>query len=40
VVRAAEAAAPVLERVAPRQGNEFAFVIVKNVRRQPWMREG
>jgi hypothetical protein len=40
LVRAAEAAAPVVERVAPRQGNEFAFVIVKNVRPQPWLREG
>ena len=32
--------APVVERVAPRQGNEFAFVISKNVRPQPWLREG
>jgi len=40
LVRAAEAAAPVVERVAPRQGNEFAFVIRKNVRPQPWLREG
>ena len=36
--RAVTRAAPVLERVAPRQANEFAFVIRKNVRPQPWVR--
>jgi hypothetical protein len=40
VVRVAEALAPIAERVAPKQGNEFAFVITKNVRPQPWLREG
>ncbi len=38
VGRAASRAAPALERVAPRQANEFAFVIRKNVRPQPWVR--
>ena len=37
IVRMAQALAPVAGRVAPRQGNEFAFVIVKNVRPQPWL---
>jgi hypothetical protein len=40
LVRAAEALAPIAGRVVPRQGNEFAFVVRKNVRRQPWLREG
>ncbi len=40
VVRVAEALAPIAERIAPKQGNEFAFVITKNVRPQPWLREG
>jgi hypothetical protein len=35
--RAAARAAPAVERVAPRQGNEFAFVIRKNIRPQPWL---
>ena len=39
-VRAATALAPIAARVAPRQGNEFAFVIRKNVEPQPWLREG
>jgi SAM-dependent methyltransferase len=37
--RTAAKAAPVVEKVAPRQGNEFAFVIRKNVRPQPWLRD-
>ena len=40
LVHAAEVVAPVVGRMAPRQGNEFAFVIRKNVRPQPWLREG
>jgi len=40
VVRVAQALAPIAERLAPRQGNQFAFVVAKNVRRQPWLREG
>ncbi len=40
VVRLAQALAPVAERLAPRQGNQFAFVVTKNVRPQPWLREG
>jgi hypothetical protein len=40
VVRVAQALAPVAERLAPRQGNQFAFVVAKNVRPQPWLREG
>jgi hypothetical protein len=36
-VRVAATVAPVLERLAPRQGNEFAFVIRKNVRLKPWL---
>jgi hypothetical protein len=40
VVRAAQALAPIAGRVARRQGNEFAFIVRKNVRPQPWVREG
>ena len=40
LVHAAQAIAPVVERVAPRQGNEFAFVVTRNVGPQPWLREG
>jgi SAM-dependent methyltransferase len=40
VVRVAQALAPIAERLAPRQGNQFAFVVAKNVRPQPWLREG
>jgi len=40
IVRVAQTLAPIAARVAPRQGNEFAFVIMKNVRPQPWLREG
>lgn len=38
--RAAARAAPVVEKLAPRQGNEFAFIIRKNVRPQAWVRDG
>ena len=37
LVRAAELVAPIVEHIAPRQGNEFAFVVVKNVRPKPWL---
>jgi len=37
--RTAAKAAPVVEKVTPRQGNEFAFVVRKNVRPQPWLRD-
>jgi SAM-dependent methyltransferase len=40
MLHAAQAVAPVVERVAPRQGNEFAFIVTKNIRPQPWLREG
>jgi hypothetical protein len=37
--RTATKAAPVVAKVTPRQGNEFAFVVHKNVRPQPWLRD-
>jgi hypothetical protein len=40
LVRAAQALAPIAGLVARRQGNEFAFIVHKNVRPQPWLREG
>jgi SAM-dependent methyltransferase len=38
VVRTVGVAAPIVERLAPRQGNEFAFAIRTNVRLKPWIR--